>query len=48
MAILVMQLFALVYTFWLRGEYKVMNCLTQGMQPYGRIFLQMSSLPRHV
>lgn len=39
-AILVMQLFALVYTFWLRGEYKVMNCLTQGMQPYGRIFLQ--------
>jgi hypothetical protein len=40
LAILMMQLFTLVYSFLIRGEYKVMNCLTQGMQPYGRIILQ--------
>jgi hypothetical protein len=40
LAILVTQLFALVYSFIFKGEYRMMNCLTQGMQPYGRIFMQ--------
>jgi hypothetical protein len=39
-AILLAQLFTLIYSFIIRGEYKVTNCLTQGMQPYGRIILQ--------
>jgi len=38
--ILAVQLFSLIYSFIIKGEYKVMNCITQGMQPYGRIILQ--------
>jgi hypothetical protein len=40
LAILIMQVFALVYSFLVRGEYRVTNCLQQAMQPYGRIILQ--------
>lgn len=38
--ILVVQVFSLVYSFLIKGEYKVMNCISQGIQPYGRIILQ--------
>jgi hypothetical protein len=40
MVIILMQLFSLVYSFLLKGEYKVTNCMFQAVQPYGRIFLQ--------
>jgi hypothetical protein len=40
LSIVAMQLFYLIYGFLIKGEYKVMNCLVQGMQPYGRIFVQ--------
>jgi hypothetical protein len=39
-AILLAQLFAFIYGFILQQEYKVVNCLRQAMQPYGRIILQ--------
>jgi hypothetical protein len=38
--IIMMQLFALLYSFVYKGEYKVTNCVVQAVQPYGRIMLQ--------
>jgi hypothetical protein len=40
LSIVAMQLFYLIYGFLIKGEYKVTNCLVQGMRPYGRIFVQ--------
>jgi hypothetical protein len=40
LSILAMQLFSLFYGFFFKKEYKVMTCAKQGMQPYGRIFVQ--------
>lgn len=40
LSIIAMQLFYLIYGFLMKGEYKVTNCLVQGMQPYGRIIVQ--------
>jgi hypothetical protein len=40
LSILLVQLFILVYSFLIKKEYRVMNCTTQGMQPYGRIIVQ--------
>lgn len=39
-AIIFLQLFSLIYSFLLKGEYKVTNCMVQAIQPYGRIILQ--------
>jgi hypothetical protein len=39
-AIILMQLFSLVYSFLIKGEYRTTNCMVQAIQPYGRILLQ--------
>jgi hypothetical protein len=39
-AIILMQLFSLVYSFLIKGEYMATNCMVQAIQPYGRILLQ--------
>ena len=39
-AIILMQLFSLIYSFIMKGEYKVTSCIYQAIQPYGRIILQ--------
>ena len=39
-AIILVQLFSLIYSFILKGEYNVTNCIYQAIQPYGRIILQ--------
>ena len=40
LTLLAYQLFSLLHTFLLKGEYKERSVMAQGMQPYGRIIIQ--------